>query len=60
MFKPSAIYFEEKIKEYELGRDLLEKFGDVPKVIIKNRSGKQIIAERHCVDVRFGRYLYDD
>ena len=38
MFKPSAIYFEEKIKEYELGRDLLEKFGDVPKVIIKNHN----------------------
>ena len=38
MFKPSAIYFEEKIKEYELGRDLLEKFGDVPKVIIENHN----------------------
>ena len=28
-------------------------------VIVSNRSGKQVIAERHGVDVRFGRYLFD-
>ena len=28
-------------------------------VIITNRSGKQTIAERHGVDVRFGRYLFE-
>jgi len=28
-------------------------------VIVSNRSGKQVIAERHNVDVRFGRYLFD-
>jgi hypothetical protein len=26
---------------------------------VSNRSGKQVIAERHNVDVRFGRYLFD-
>lgn len=28
-------------------------------VTITNRSGKQTIAERHGVDVRFGRYLFE-
>lgn len=28
------------------------------KVIISNRNGKKAIAERPCVDVRFGRYLF--
>lgn len=27
-------------------------------VVVSNLSGKQVIAERHNVDVRFGRYLY--
>lgn len=28
-------------------------------VIVSNKSGKTIIAERHNVDVRFGRYMYE-
>ena len=28
-------------------------------VIVFNRSGKTVIAERHNVDVRFGRYMYE-
>ena len=27
-------------------------------VVVSNMNGKQVIAERHNVDVRFGRYLY--
>ena len=29
MFNPKAIYFENNIKEYQLGRELLEKYKDV-------------------------------
>lgn len=28
-------------------------------VIVSNKSGKEIIAKRHNVDVRFGRYMYE-
>ena len=38
MFKPKAIYYEENIKDYYLGRILLEKYADVPKVIIANHN----------------------
>ena len=37
-FKPEAIYYEEKVSEYELGKKLLEKFNDVPKYIIENHN----------------------
>ena len=30
MFKPKAIYFEKEIENYELGRQLLEKYKEVP------------------------------
>jgi len=32
--------------------------GTKANVLISNRSGKQLIAERHGVDVRFSRYLF--
>ena len=38
MFKPEAIYYEENIKNYELGKELLEKYRDVSKVIIENHN----------------------
>lgn len=31
MFKPKNIYYEEDIKNYPLGKELLEKYNDVPK-----------------------------
>ena len=31
IFKPQAIYFETNISEYELGKELLKKYEDVPK-----------------------------
>ena len=31
MFRPTYIYYEEKVKDYELGKQLLEKYKDVPK-----------------------------
>lgn len=38
MFIPKAIYFEEKIKEYELGKQLLDKYKDIPKYVIENHN----------------------
>lgn len=38
MFKPKAIYYEKNIENYQLGKELLEKYKDVPKVIIENHN----------------------
>ena len=38
MFKPNAIYFEKDIENYVLGRELLEKYKDVPKFEIENHN----------------------
>ena len=38
MFKPDALYCEKNIEEYELGKELLEKYKDVPKIIIDNHN----------------------
>ena len=37
-FIPVAIYYEEKAKEYELGKELLEKYKNVPKFVIENHN----------------------
>ena len=38
MFKPKAIFLEREIENYELGKELLEKYKDVPKVLIENHN----------------------
>ncbi|MBQ2836348.1 MAG: spore photoproduct lyase [Clostridia bacterium] len=38
MFKPKGIYYEKAIEDYELGKQLLEKYKDVPKVVIENHN----------------------
>lgn len=38
MFKPDAIYYEEDIVNYELGKELMEKYSDIPKFIIQNHN----------------------
>ena len=38
MFIPEKIYYEQRIENYELGKELLEKYKDVPKVIIDNHN----------------------
>ena len=37
-FVPDAIYYEENIVSYQLGRELLEKYKDIPKHIIENHN----------------------
>ncbi len=38
MFFPDGIYYEENIVNYELGKQLLEKYKNVPKKIIENHN----------------------
>ena len=38
MFKPTAIYFEKEVENYKLGKELLEKYKDIPKVEIENHN----------------------
>ena len=38
MFKPKAIFYEKNIQDYELGKELLKKYKDVPKILIENHN----------------------
>lgn len=38
MFKPDAIYYEPNIENYALGKELLEKYSDIPKFEIENHN----------------------
>lgn len=38
MFKPKAIYYEKEIENYQLGKELLKKYQDIPKIIIDNHN----------------------
>lgn len=38
MFKPKAIYFEKEIIDYPLGKELMEKYHDIPKIEIANHN----------------------
>lgn len=38
MFKPQAIYFEKGIENYELGKQLMKKYKEVPNIEIENHN----------------------
>lgn len=38
MFKPTAIYYEKNIENYTLGKELLERYNNVPKIEIENHN----------------------
>ena len=38
MFKPNAIYYEKGIEEYMLGKELLDKYKNIPKIEIENHN----------------------
>ncbi len=38
MFKPKSIYYEKNIENYQLGKELLEKYKEVPKIEIENHN----------------------
>ncbi len=49
-FIPDAIYYEEKITNYELGRELLKKYGSVPKFIIDNHNNIEEMRKKNNKD----------
>lgn len=49
-FKPSRIYYEEKVKEYELGKQLLEKYKDVPQFVIENHNNIEEMRKKENKD----------
>ena len=46
MFKPKAIYIEKGIENYELGKELLEKYKDIPKIEIENHNNIEEMRKR--------------
>ena len=46
MFKPKAIFYEKEIENYELGKELLEKYRDIPKKIIENHNNIEEMRKR--------------
>ena len=46
MFIPEKIYYEEDIQNYELGKELLEKYKNVPKKIIDNHNNIEEMREK--------------
>lgn len=38
MFKPKAIYYEKNIEDYQLGKELMQKYKDVPKIEIASHN----------------------
>ena len=46
MFKPKAIFYEKNIENYELGKELLEKYKDIPKKIIDNHNNIEEMRKR--------------
>lgn len=38
MFKPQTIYYEKEILNYELGKELMKKYSDIPKIEIANHN----------------------
>lgn len=38
MFKPKAIYFEKEILNYPLGKELMERYQEIPKIEIENHN----------------------
>lgn len=53
MFKPDAIYYEPDIKNYILGKELLERYNNVPKIIIENHNN--IPEMRNKSNTEFGK-----
>lgn len=50
MFKPKNIYFEKDIINYKLGKELMEKFKDVPKIEIENHNNIEEMRKKENKD----------
>ena len=38
MFKPECIYLEKEVENYKLGKELLRKYENIPKIFIDNHN----------------------
>ncbi len=52
MFKPSGIYYEKEIENYQLGKELLEKYKDTPKIIIENHNNIEMMRKKQNSEFR--------
>ena len=46
MFKPKAIYFEKDVINYSLGKELMGKYQEVPKIEIENHNNIEEMRKR--------------
>ena len=46
MFKPKAIYYEKNILNYTLGKELLEKYKDIPKIEIESHNNIEALRKK--------------
>ena len=50
MFKPKTIFFEKDILNYDLGKELMEKYKDIPKVEIENHNNIEEMRKKENKD----------
>ena len=50
IFKPKAIFFERDILNYDLGKELMEKYKDIPKVEIENHNNIEKMRKKENKD----------
>ena len=49
-FVPDAIYYEERITDYELGRELMQKYSSIPKFVIDNHNNIEEMRKKNNKD----------
>lgn len=50
MFKPKAIYYEKEILNYDLGKQLMEKYKETPKIEIENHNNIEEMRKKENKD----------
>ena len=50
MFKPKAIYYEKNILDYDLGKELFEKYKEVSKIEIENHNNIEEMRKKQNKD----------
>ena len=50
MFKPKNIYYEKEIVNYQLGKELMEKYKDTPKFEIENHNNIEEMRKKENKD----------
>lgn len=50
MFIPKAIYYEENIENYDLGKELMNKYNNIPKYVIENHNNIPEMRQKQNAD----------